>query len=79
MRFKLNLDKLGPSQLAKGLETYQAMSKRQSDARVALGRDSKIKDVYGFVLDAKDPSTGKPLTSSQLVSETGLLITAGGP
>ena len=53
------------------------MAKQQSDARVALGRDSDIKDVYSFLVDAKDPQSGEKLSHTQIVSETSLLITAG--
>lgn len=55
----LHLDKVLFRRLDKDMQRYQAFSKRQSDTRVSKGDNVPIKDVFSFLIDAKDPETGK--------------------
>ena len=55
----LHLDKILFRELDKDMQRYQAFSKRQSDTRISKGDNVPIKDVFSFLIDAKDPETGK--------------------
>ncbi|CAF9939407.1 hypothetical protein IMSHALPRED_001332 [Imshaugia aleurites] len=73
----LHLDKVLFRRLDKDMQRYQAFSKRQSDTRVSKGDNVPIKDVFSFLIDAKDPETGSGFEMPELVGEASLLITGG--
>lgn len=60
MRTMLNfhLEKLVFAPLASEMRRYMAFSKKQSNTRVERGNNVPIKDVFSFLIDAKDPETG---------------------
>lgn len=71
----LHLDKILFRKLDKDMQRYLAFSKQQSDRRIGKD-DVPIKDVFSFLIDAKDPETGKqclgrhmytPLNSSKRI------------
>ena len=55
----LHLDKVLFRKLGSDMQRYQAFSKRQSDTRLSKGDNVPTKDVFSFLIDAKDPETGK--------------------
>ena len=57
---KLHLDKILFSKLDRDMKRYQGFSKMQSDTRISKGSNVPIKDVFSFLIDAKDPETGRP-------------------
>jgi len=59
------------------MERYKEFSKKQSDKRIARGTDVKFKDVFSFLLEAKDDETGYSFSMEELVGESSLLITGG--
>lgn len=56
---KLHLDKILFFRLGRDMQKYQAFSKTQSDTRISKGSHVPIRDVFSFLIDAKDPETGK--------------------
>jgi len=73
----LKLDKLIFRKLTAGTYQYQALSKSQSDWRIANSSNIKSRDIFSALLSARDPETGLGFTHEELVSEAGLLIIAG--
>lgn len=65
LRAFTNLGQVGTSALQKRLE------------KKGKGEDDGRKDVMGFLLDAKDPDTGGPLRSQEIVAEAISLIGGG--
>ncbi len=55
---RLHLDKILFRKLDREMQRYQAFSKRQHDTRIGKGDNVPIKDVFSFLLGAKDPETG---------------------
>jgi cytochrome P450 len=74
---KLGLDKIFLRKLMKGTYEFEALSKEQSDWRISQQGKVDQKDLFAALLQARDPETGKGLTSEQLVAEAGILIVAG--
>ncbi|KAI9842226.1 MAG: hypothetical protein M1837_007371 [Sclerophora amabilis] len=74
---KIHLDKLLFRKLVQGTQRYEAYSKAQSDARVRQDPQIECRDVFQFLLEAKDPETGQAFSMPELVSESSLLIIAG--
>lgn len=74
---KLKLDQLFFRELVRGTYEFQALSKAQSDWRIAQGHDLKQKDLFSALMDARDPETGRKYSNEELVSEGGILIVAG--
>ncbi|MCJ1385613.1 hypothetical protein MMC17_008736 [Xylographa soralifera] len=72
---KLKLDKFLFTRLEKDMIRYKSFSKLQSDERIKSTVDTK--DVFSFLLNSQDPETDCAFTLPELVSEAGLLITAG--
>ena len=72
---KLQMDKWLFTSLDKDLKRYEAFSKAQSDERMKT--EPKTRDAFSFLLEAKDPETGQKFTTDEMISEAGLLITAG--
>ena len=56
---KLQLHKVFFSKLDKDMQRYQAFSKNQSDIRRSKGENVPIKDVFSFLVHARDPETGE--------------------
>lgn len=54
----LHLDKILFRKLDKDMQRYLAFSKQQSDCRICKD-DVPLNDVFSFLIDAKDPETGK--------------------
>ena len=74
---KLRLDKILFRKLINGVRDFQALSKTQSDWRLAQKDSIKKKDLFASLVEAKDPETGGSLTEEQIVAETGSLLLAG--
>ena len=55
---RLHLDKILFFRLSTDMHKYQAFSKLQADTRIKKGSNIPIKDVFSFLIDAKDPETG---------------------
>jgi cytochrome P450 len=56
---------------------YMAYSKAQAAERSKVGLDTDRKDFFYYLLNARDPETGKGFTSPELWGESNLLIIAG--
>lgn len=66
------------TQMAKDMETWQRLSEDLAQKRIEREQDTRAKDVFSHLLDAKDPETGKGgLSVPELVSEAGVLMVAG--
>ncbi len=74
---KLRLDQLLFRKLARGTRQFQALSKSISDWRVAQGNSIGFKDLFSYLLEAKDPETGRGYTKEELIAEAGILIVGG--
>jgi cytochrome P450 len=56
---------------------YMAYSKAQAAERTKVGLDTDRKDFFYYLLNARDPETGKGFTTPELWGESNLLIIAG--
>ena len=56
---------------------YMAYSKAQAAERTKIGLDTDRKDFFYYLLNARDPETGKGFTTPELWGESNLLIIAG--
>ena len=56
---------------------YMAFSKAQAAERTKIGLDTDRKDFFYYLLNARDPETGKGFTTPELWGESNLLIVAG--
>ena len=56
---------------------YMAYSKAQAAERSKVGLETDRKDFFYYLLNARDPETGKGFTSPELWGESNLLIIAG--
>ncbi|KAG0646657.1 Cytochrome P450 monooxygenase AKT7 [Hyphodiscus hymeniophilus] len=56
---------------------YMAYSKSQAAERMKVGLDTDRKDFFYYLLNARDPETGKGFTTPELWGESNLLIIAG--
>lgn len=73
----LNLASVALSNL-KSLRAKQVeFCKRMLGKRLALGTTSGRKDVFHFLLEAKDPQTGEGFTNAELMAESTSLLGAG--
>lgn len=57
---RLHLEKFLFFGLYTEMQKYQKFSKLQADTRISKGSNVPIKDVFSFLIDAKDPETGRP-------------------
>jgi cytochrome P450 len=73
----LGLDKVFLRKLMKGTHKFEALSKEQSDWRISNSDKLSQKDLFTALLEARDPDTGKALTTEELIAEAGILIVAG--
>lgn len=74
---KFKLDQIFLRKMMEGTHQFEALSKAQSDWRIAQSDDLSRKDLFKELLTAKDPETGNGLTAEELVAEAGVLIVAG--
>lgn len=74
---KLKVDKLLFSRVTKAAESYQALSRAQAEWRIALKDNTKTRDLFSYLLEAKDPESGQSLSQEHLISEAGVLMVAG--
>ena len=70
-----NIDKIFFPSSTEGTYQYKQLSEEQSTGR--LKHSSEINDLFGKLMAARDPETGKGFTEEELVAEAGLLIIAG--
>jgi cytochrome P450 len=56
---------------------YMAYSKSQAAERTKIGLETDRKDFFYYLLNARDPETGKGFTPQELWGESNLLIIAG--
>lgn len=71
------LGKVVLGNIASNRERFMQYSKQQMTERTKLGRDIDRKDFFYHLLNAKDPETGKGLSTDELWGESNLLIVAG--
>jgi cytochrome P450 len=72
-----HLDKIFFRAIAAGRAQYMAYSKQQAMERTKLGADCDRKDFFYYLLNAKDPETGRGFTQDELWGESNLFIIAG--
>jgi len=73
------MDLMG-GQMARNSSNYIRYANAQMEQRIAAEKDASKqtrKDFMHYILNAKDPLTGKGLTTTELNSESSLLISAG--
>ena len=73
----LKLDKIAFRGLANKVQEFRALSKAQVDWRLDKGQNIRTKDLFAYLIEAKDPETGERLTEEQVIAETGSLLLAG--
>lgn len=73
---KVKLDRVLFRKLINGVKDFQALSKAQSDWRLAHRHDAK-KDLFASLIEARDPETGDGITEEEIVAEAGSLLLAG--
>ena len=56
---------------------YKELSEDQSRWRIEHASEIKEPDLFGALLEARDPESGRGFTQEELISEAGLLIIAG--
>ena len=71
------IDKLLFPASTKGTYEYKRLSEDLSKWRMMHGTEIKERDLFGALMKARDPDTGKGFTQEELISEAGLLIIAG--
>ena len=74
---KLKLDQLLFRKLTHDTRQFQALSKSISDWRVTRGKYTGFRDLFSYLLEAKDPETGRGYTNEELIAEAGILIVGG--
>lgn len=73
----LGLNKILFSKIYAQRMEYMAYSKAQASERTKIGLETDRKDFFYYLLNARDPETGKGFTSPELWGESNLLIIAG--
>jgi cytochrome P450 len=73
----LGLNKILFSKIYNMRMQYMAYSKSQATERSKIGLDTDRKDFFYYLLNARDPETGKGFTGPELWGESNLLIIAG--
>ena len=77
MIHEYHLDKILFRRISSGRERYMAYSKSQALERTKMGQDTDRRDFFYYLLNAKDPETGKGFSTPELWGESNLLIIAG--
>ena len=72
-----HVDKILFRKIAGMRARYLQFSKAQAAERTKMGLDVDRKDFFYYLLNAKDPETGKGFSTSELWGESNLLIIAG--
>lgn len=72
-----HVDKILFRKIAGMRERYMQFSKAQAAERMKMGEDVDRKDFFYYLLQAKDPETGKGFSVPELWGESNLLIIAG--
>jgi cytochrome P450 len=72
-----HLDKILFHKIAASRAQYMAYSRAQAMERTKLGLDVDRKDFFYYLLNAKDPETGRGFSKDELWGESNLLIIAG--
>ncbi|KAG9239855.1 cytochrome P450 [Calycina marina] len=73
----LGLNKVLFSKIYARRMEYMAFAKQQAGERTKIGTDTDRKDFFYYLLNAKDPETGKGFSTPELWGEANLLIIAG--
>lgn len=73
---KLKLEKILARRTAKMREKYLELMAQLVRSRLASGKRSQ-QDLFSFVVDAKDPQTGKGFSTDELWAESRFLLIAG--
>jgi len=73
----LGLNKVLFSKIYAQRMAYMAFAKQQAGERTKMGTDTDRKDFFYYLLNAKDPETGRGFTTPELWGEANLLIIAG--
>ncbi|KAH8588815.1 cytochrome P450 [Bisporella sp. PMI_857] len=74
---KLGLNKVLFSKIYAQRMQYISFAKSQAAERTKIGTETDRKDFFYYLLNAKDPETGKGFTTPELWGESNLLIIAG--
>jgi len=74
---KLKLDKILFRKLTEGTYQYHALSKSQTEWRLEQQNNTKAKDLFAALLEARDPESGRGFTQEDKIAEAGLLMIAG--
>ena len=61
----------------KGTCQYKELGEDQAKWRLEHSSDIKDSDLFGALMEARDPETGKGFTYEELIAEAGLFIIAG--
>lgn len=75
--FYYKLDRLFFASLIRPIKDFGAWIRQQAKARTNLGNAVAQKDCFHYMLNAKDPNTGRPFTERELWTESLELIVAG--
>lgn len=73
---KFKLEKILYPNGVKMRQRFLSVTREFAESKSKLDRNHK-KDLFSFVVEAKDPETGQGFSSSELWSETKFLIVAG--
>ncbi|KAF2017338.1 benzoate 4-monooxygenase cytochrome-like protein P450, partial [Aaosphaeria arxii CBS 175.79] len=74
---KLKIDRILFRKATEGTYKYQKVAAEQSDWRLQQAENIKDPDIFGSLMNTKDPETGRSLTREELIGEAGFLIIAG--
>ena len=74
---RLKLDKIIFRKLTRGTYQYHALSKSQTEWRLAQQGKIDGKDLFAALLDARDPESGRGFSQEEMIAEAGLLMIAG--
>ncbi|KAF8851249.1 cytochrome P450 [Acephala macrosclerotiorum] len=73
----LGLNKILFGEIYKRRMQYMAYSKVQFEKRMKVGLETDRKDFFFYLLNARDPETGRGFTMPELLGESNLMIIAG--
>ena len=74
---KLKIDKILFRKLTEGTYQYHELSESQIEWCLKQQNDTKTKDLFAALLEARDPESGCGFTQEELIAEAGLLMIAG--
>ena len=73
----LHLGEIAFRQLLQGMKRFKAYSQAESEERIQNDANVKMRDFYSYLLQARDPETGRGFSGKELAREADLLIVAG--